>query len=266
MGIQGLLSYCLEHRAECAVFENLVDVSARNRGIEILVDFYSFEHHLLSNFWKSLGSCSRNPYLRFLGGEYGAFDSYVSKLVSDLKALDIHLVMFIDGAKGSSKVVREQKFETWKYRHTQDLRTLHDLLDVVRGGKRIEDLAETQWVRPVLLEIQVLQTLKECGCEVVQISCGEADYVLARNLKKRPKAYAILSNDSDYCIFEDCKFIPLELFDVNKDLNLGAIDQWLPEKPIRLMCGILTADVIAGHFEVHSKDFQFCLMFSKCWR
>ena len=252
MGIQGLLSYCLENRAECAIYENLLEVSARNGGIEILVDFYSFEHHLLSNFLKSLSSCSKNPYLRLLGGEYGAFHSYVSKLVSDLKAANIQLVLFMDGAKGSSKIVTEQKFDTWKYRHAQDLSTVRELIDVARGCKPMSDLPESHWVRPVLLEIQFIETLKECGCEVVTISCGEADYVLARNLKKRPKAYAILSNDSDFCIFEDCKFIPIELLDVNKDLSLGSAEHWLPETPTRLMCGVLSSYSIANHFEVRA--------------
>ena len=43
---------------------------------------------------------SKNEYLRILGGEYSALDLYIRKLITDLRSLDISLVMFIDGAKG----------------------------------------------------------------------------------------------------------------------------------------------------------------------
>ena len=250
MGVFGLLSHCLEHRIECAEYADLVEIAAQRDGIELLVDFYAFEHYVLKNFWKSLGHCSNNPYLRILGGNYGALDAFVSKLVKDLKALNIHLVMFVDGAKGSSRVVAEQKMDTWKYRHKRDLQKLRDILEVAYGNKKIQDLPDDTWVRPVLLEVQMFETLKACECEVVSLSSGEADYVIARTLRDRPKAYAILSNDSDFCIFQNCRFIPYELFDANEDLQLGSTLQWLPDKPIRLMCGSLTPSSVAGLFQV----------------
>ncbi len=93
MGIRGLLSYVLERREEVADTCDLVSVlsflfhtlafpclqvcliswvgfvhseiffafqveEARCRGgIELLVDFYCFEHLLLNKFWKSLSGC-----------------------------------------------------------------------------------------------------------------------------------------------------------------------------------------------------------------
>ena len=115
MGIQGLLSYCLDHREQCVEYTDLIDQARRQDGIEVLCDFYSFEHLLLRNFWKSVEGVSGNQFIRLLGGEYRSLDAYVSKLVSDLRDLGIKLVMFVDGAKGSSKLVTEQKLETWKY-------------------------------------------------------------------------------------------------------------------------------------------------------
>ena len=58
MGIRGLLSYCLEHRQECVETVDLVEVAQQRQGIELLVDFYSFEHLLVRKFWKSLSGGS----------------------------------------------------------------------------------------------------------------------------------------------------------------------------------------------------------------
>ena len=248
MGVHGLLSECLSRRNECTEIVDLVDVARQKGGIEILVDFYCFQQLLIANFWKSLAGLSKNDFLRISGGEYGSLDVYLTKLIKDLKALDIHLVMFVDGAKGSSKIGTQQKLSTWKYRHHNDLKKLRAILEVCEGRTKITDLSPSNNVRPVLLEVQVFETLKKCNCEVVQCSAGEADFVIVRNLRARPKAYAVLSNDSDFCMFEDCRFIPNELFDMKNDLGLG--EPQLPEQPIRLQCGILISDKVANMFGV----------------
>ena len=193
MGVFNLMHYVLDHRETCTEFVDLIEVSSQKGGLEILVDYYSFQQMLIANFWKSLSWCSGNHYLKLLGGEYGAIDAFVSKLVSDLKSLNIDLVMFVDGSKGSSRIGTQQKLDTWKQRHMNDMKKLADLIDVIGGNKNIHDLSQESGVRPVLLEVQIFATLKNCGVEVIQLSSGEADFVLAQNLKARPKAYAIYS-------------------------------------------------------------------------
>ena len=100
MGISGLLTHCLEHRAECVEEVNLVEVAQNRGGIEILVDFYSFEHFVVRRLWRSLTRVTQNPLIRVLGGEYELFDKAFRKLYTDLKAVGITWVIFIDGAKG----------------------------------------------------------------------------------------------------------------------------------------------------------------------
>ena len=174
----------------------------------------------------------------------------MTKIFKDLRSLDIELVMFIDGAKGSSRKGTEQKLETWKQRHYRDMTKMQDLLDVLNGTKQIEDVPDTTSVRPVCLEIQVLQSLRNCECQIVQLASGEADYVLAKNLRVRPKAYAVISNDSDFCLFENCLFIPNDMFDMKSDLQLGSDKQWLPEQPIRLVCGAIASKKVMRMLEV----------------
>ena len=239
MGIRGLLSYCLANKAQCVTQIDLVEEARKRKGIQILVDFYSFEHLILQNFWKSLSQVANNEYIRLYGGEYGLLGAYITKLIKDLRSLDIELVMVIDASKGSSKSATQQKLETWKQRHENDIKKLETLIDVCKGRARMCDIPDSTAVRPVLLEVQLHESLRQCGVEIIQSTTGEADFILARELQQRPKALAILSNDSDFCILKNSVFIPNELFDINKDLQLGE-NQPYTEKPIRLFVGVIT--------------------------
>ena len=75
----------------------------------------------------------------------------------------------------------------------------------------------------------------------MQCYTGEADLVIAKNMG-RPKAFAVLSNDSDFCVFKDCRFVPNDLFDLENDLQLGA--PHLPEKPLRLRCAVISSEKV----------------------
>lgn len=240
MGVRNLLGHCLDHKEQCVEFVDLVQVAAsREEGIEILCDFYNVQYLLAASFWKSLSLVSENPYLQLLGGEYASLGEYISKLIDDLHSLKIKLVMFVDGAKGTSLDGFQQKLSTWESRHLQDLKKMRESLDILHQRRSMQQ-SKGDRLRPVLLEVQILESLQHCGCEVVQCTSFEADFVIARNLMNRPNAFAILSNDADFCVFDNCKFIPFELFDVNKDLGLGQ-KQRLPRKPARLEVGLISS-------------------------
>ncbi|XP_013382983.1 uncharacterized protein LOC106153553 [Lingula anatina] len=251
MGVRGLLSYCLCNQEQCVEYYDLIEEANRKGGLEILIDYYSFQQMILTNFWKSLRAVKHNPYLRLEGGEYSTLDAYLSKLVQDLQSLGIHMVFYIDGAKGSSYFSTQQKLETWKSRHYKELRTLKQLTDVCKGVMDIQALPDDVNVRPVLLEVQVLGTLKKCNCEIIQNSCGEADFVIAEGLIHRPKAFAVLSNDSDFCIMQNSRFIPNELFDLDNAIQLGQASL-LPQKPISLKVGVITTERVLQLFGFRS--------------
>ncbi|XP_076451620.1 uncharacterized protein LOC143287487 [Babylonia areolata] len=240
MGIRGLLTAIVERKEECSETVDLIQVAKERSGIELLVDFYSFEHMLVRFLWKSLATFKQNEYLRILGAEYETIDTFVGKLVKDLKSLGISLVFFIDGSKGASNLETRQKIDTWKFRFRSECLTKRDILNVCAGQGHISELSEDAIMRSVCLEIQLVKTLRNLGCEVVQSPMGEADLTLARGMKEREKAYAVLSNDSDFCVFKDCCFIPNILFDLGGDLGLGQ-PLVSSRKPQRLMCGVVSA-------------------------
>lgn len=239
MGIKGLLSVCLQQRERTTEIIDLVEEARLRNGLELLCDFYSFEHFILKKFWSGLSALRQNEYLHICGGEYGSLADYLKKFVMDLKSLDIYLVFYIDAAKGCSTEATRQKIDTWMQRHHNDIKKLNEIIDVCRGVKSISDLNEYTTSRPVLLEIEFVHVLRECNCEIIQMIAGEADLSIAKDLQRRQKAFAVLSNDSDFCIFKNCRFIPNDLFDVENDLQLGQPLE-LPEKPVRLKAGIIT--------------------------
>lgn len=258
MGVRGLLSHCLQRRDECVEEIDLVSLARNEGGIEILVDFYSFEHMVLPKFWKGLSNLRYNDYLRILGGEYGSIETFIRRFVEIFKQLKISFVFFLDATKGCSDANTQQKLDTWMKRHNKDVDSLNEVINVCRGTTDISKLEEQMFIRPVCLEVQVVETLRSCGCELIQSVTGEADFMIAKALHDREKAFAIWSNDSDFCIFSNCRFIPNELFDINNSLQLGLpID--VPMKPESLMCGIISTEKVMNIFGVcilNSQDMR----------
>ncbi|XP_052821422.1 uncharacterized protein LOC128246920 [Mya arenaria] len=251
MGVQGLLGTCLENREACTDTYDLVQVAQQQGGLELIVDFYSFEHYILSKFWKGLSQLRGNDYLRILGGEYASLHNYVTKLVNDLKSQDIHLVFYIDAGKGSSFDTLRQKFNTWANRHEEDIKKMSQILDVLWGKTEISQLSTYTNIRPVVLEDQFMAALRSCGCEIHQSPAGEADLLIIRALRDRSKAFAILSNDSDFCVFKESRLIPQELFDIENDLQLGEPRE-LPEKPLRLNVKVISTENVMAMLKLNN--------------
>jgi hypothetical protein len=89
MGVKGLMSTILRRQEECVDFMDLVEVARQKGGIEILVDYYSFQNFIIQKIWTGLSQYRSNEFLRLCGGEYGTIEEYITKFVQDLKSLDI---------------------------------------------------------------------------------------------------------------------------------------------------------------------------------
>ncbi|WAR13841.1 hypothetical protein MAR_003946, partial [Mya arenaria] len=241
MGVRGLLSTCLRNSNACSDTFDLVKEARQQNGIELIVDYSSFKHHILLKFWIGLSKLRRNDYLYILGGEYASLHNYVTKLVNDLKSRGIHLVFYIDGEKGSSIEGSEQKLDTWKKRHMEDTERLSLIFNVLQQKTDISKLPWETQINPVLLDDQFMASLRLCDCEIHQSPAGEADLPIIRALRDRPKAFAILSNDADFCVFKESRLIPDKLFDIENDLKLREPRE-LPEQPRKLIVKVISTE------------------------
>ncbi|WAR13844.1 hypothetical protein MAR_003949 [Mya arenaria] len=262
MGVLGLLSTCLEDADACTDTYDLVQVAQQPGGLELIVDFNSFKHHILLKFWKGLSKLRGNYFLRILGGEYETLHNYVTKLVNDLKSLDIHLVFYIDGEKGSSIEVLRQKFDTWKERHIKEIERMSQILNVLRQKTDIRDMSWDTNINPVLLNDQLMATLRSCDCEIHQSPVGEADLLIIRALRDSPMAFAILSNDSDFCVFKGSRLIPDDLFDIENDLQLREPRE-LPEKPRKLIVKVISTENVMDMLNEMDPGFRQAVIHSR---
>ncbi|KAK6177281.1 hypothetical protein SNE40_015410 [Patella caerulea] len=252
MGISYLLTYCLNEENGCKEEVDLVRVARERNGIEILVDYYNFLHNIRQKFAESLCENSGNEYLRLCGAEYATFDKYVCNILKNLNFANIRLRFYIDGAKGSCKEQKRRKLDTWIKRDQKDVDKLNRVLNVSCGYDHIYNLRKDDGFRPVLIELQMIESIKSCGCDIVQIPIGEADHVIAIDFVEREKAFAVLSSDSDFCIFKNCKFIPDKLFDMENDLHLDQIiNPFSTQSLPKLVCGMVTNERV-----VHSLGFS----------
>jgi hypothetical protein len=89
--------------------------------------------------WTGLSQYRSNEFLRLCGGEYGTIEEYITKFVQDLKSLDITLVFFVDGGKGTCTETTRQKLDTWINRLYQDVERLNEIMDVCRGVTSIKN-------------------------------------------------------------------------------------------------------------------------------
>ena len=250
MGVRGLIDVILEEQDVCVDVVDLVLVAQERGGIEILVDFHSFKFFIMDAFQKSISKHYNNDYLCVTGGEYKALDAYLEQFIRILRDLQISLVMLEDGGKGSSMLENREKQSTWEYRHSMRMKQIPAIFDAIRGSTRIQDIDGGVLVmcQPWRGD-QITSTLLRCQCELLTIASGDADKAIALALKERPKAYAILSNDSDLFMYPGSRTILPKLFDLENMLGLGK-PQNLPSEPKSLRCGVITSSKVASFLGV----------------
>ncbi|XP_067658821.1 uncharacterized protein [Haliotis asinina] len=258
MGVGGLWSYCKENLRSCGQIVDLVQVAKKRGGIILLVDYYSFEFLIIEKVWSIMDSTSDNPYLRHSGGEYQTLHNYVTKFTQDLKSLGIELEFVLDGAQGTSPEVLDTRTPVWKKRYTKYVKDQGRIIGMLNGEKETHGMRCS--LQPVLLTMQLLFTLKACGCTVHCVS-EEADRLIALRLQTDQRAFAVLSNDTDFCVFKGGAMIYSQMFDIYKNIKLMP-ETLLPRKPKKLMCQVVSAERVRTSlgFQNHQQMIEFSIM------
>ncbi|XP_048250170.1 uncharacterized protein LOC124111193 isoform X2 [Haliotis rufescens] len=258
MGVRGLWTYCKENLSSCAKLVDLIRVARQRHGIDILVDLCAFQVFLSSKIFEALANVTDNPYLEILGGEYGAIDAYTSKLISDLRSLGIELIFFVDGCQGSSLEVNVRKTPVWKERYEGCVEVQRNTIRMCAGDIGRDDL--THILGSHLTTLQFTSTLEACGCRVHNVP-EEADTFIAKTFETMKNAYAVLTNDTDFCIFNGCISIFNDLFDMTNSLKPepGAS---VPDKPKELICLVFKSEVIGKSlgFQHHSQLIELSII------
>ncbi|KAK0046056.1 hypothetical protein Bpfe_024517 [Biomphalaria pfeifferi] len=89
-------------------------------------------------------------------------------------------------------------------------------------------------------------------CKVVFHVSGEADVIIGKSIRSNEQAF-ILSNDTDFAIFPEINFLPIEFFDVNGQIGLG-LSSFEPKVPENIVCGMVCADDITKLFKLPNRE------------
>uniref|UniRef100_A0A2C9L3L0 Asteroid domain-containing protein n=1 Tax=Biomphalaria glabrata TaxID=6526 RepID=A0A2C9L3L0_BIOGL len=242
MGVHKLWSYVKQNKAETVAYVDLIELAkSYPEKMNILIDFYCFEHFLTEKFLASLGNVNDIDSLIYAGGEYKLMDRTLRCLILELRRVNIEPIFYLDGAKGSADISTKQKMQTWKNRYLDSQKGLKNVFFYLRGERPLTDVNLSRLTRPCLQEMQNVLTLQDLGCKMFLRVSGEADYMIAKDLMENQNAFCVLSNDTDFTIFPDSVLLPQDMFDLTLQLGQG-LSSFEPRVPENLICGIIRTE------------------------
>ncbi|KAK0061631.1 hypothetical protein Bpfe_009013 [Biomphalaria pfeifferi] len=241
MGVHNLWSYFMQNVTETVAYFDLIELAkSYPEKMNILIDFFSFEHFLVEKFLARLGKADIDSLI-YAGGEYKLMDRTLRCLILELRRVNIEPIFYLDGAKGSADISTKQKMQRWKNKYVESQKCLQNVFFYLRGERPLTDVNLSRLTRPCLQEMQHVLTLKELNCKVVSRVSGEADYMIAKDLMENQNAFCVLSNDTDFTIFPDSVLLPQDMFDISFQLGQG-LSSFEPRVPENLICGIIRTE------------------------
>ena len=79
--------------------------------------------------------------------------------------------------------------------------------------------------------------------------------MIAKHLRDDDKAYCVFSGDTDFCIFQNSKYINHDLFDLDNELGLGT-NTLEVKTPRQLRCGLISSARLAAYLQAKIKLFS----------
>ena len=144
-----------------------------------------------------------NSVETMLGG-YNGLAQKVQSFVGRMRALGIEPVVFFDG------VFRQPKQRAQLMRRQEDVKNTVRLYAELRSTKKQRSNANHSVTLPLLAKEVILEALALLHVECRQ-HIEEADGLIARYFAdNQPSVVGILSNDSDFFVFKDVVFFPID--------------------------------------------------------
>eukprot|EP00117_Sycon_ciliatum_P008010 scpid5141/ scgid5515/ Probable ATP-dependent RNA helicase spindle-E len=220
MGVRGLVTHCCSNLEVASRTVDLVEQAKKQQQegrtnssgqIVLAVDFYSFiitflcrcEHAVLEA--QSDDCPALSPYVHLLGGEPRCYDHWLQVLIETLRDINIELVFFVDGSRGSHCDEFRRKFETNKERDLEKSRAVPKIKAFCDTGAALSS-DDKPWTGMMLVRRQLLLTARRLGVHWVQC-LGEADEEIVRYAQSHREVFAIVSTDSDFLVTPDCNVI-----------------------------------------------------------
>eukprot|EP00698_Gefionella_okellyi_P018047 TRINITY_DN5379_c0_g1_i1.p1 TRINITY_DN5379_c0_g1~~TRINITY_DN5379_c0_g1_i1.p1 ORF type:complete len:2125 (+),score=588.22 TRINITY_DN5379_c0_g1_i1:192-6377(+) len=188
---------------------------AKASPVTLACDFSSF----LFDFLLQTEDSFPGIFTNLLGGEYALFDHALTAYFNQLSQHNIKLICVFDPASGTEQDF-QRKLATIRKRFESNLQAAQEIVKFCDSpSSTTGDASVLNWMVPTLARHQLLATLRRIGVDV-RFSFSEADVMLA-NLCRSGECYAVLSRDSDFCVFSGCRYIPTNFFPLCADGSVG---------------------------------------------
>jgi hypothetical protein len=165
------------------------------------------------------GACGM---LEFFGhwsllGDFSALRDNVARFVAKLAAVNVRLVVVLDGA------VPPAKFATWLSRRRKEVRDVAKLNTYMHGGDAGAKRSFV-WLPPAFSQTMLGQAFRAAGCPVVYSSV-EADKVVAR-VAAQLNARGVMGHDSDFLVLplrDDARYLDFHTLKFNKGSGAATV-------------------------------------------
>ena len=153
------------------------------------------------------------PSQRLLNGSYKKLEEYVAWWISVWKSVNVNLIFVFDASKKNDDETN-YKAETWQLRREEKNGAIDQGISFCYDKVLNPQIKDSLPLPPLALDV-FRSTLHKLG-QHVHIAYGEGDPICASLVAKK-NAYAVISSDTDFCIYSQCRYIPFSSIEMDND-------------------------------------------------
>ncbi|GFU08453.1 constitutive coactivator of peroxisome proliferator-activated receptor gamma [Nephila pilipes] len=198
MGIRGLQTYIENNCPEACKFVSIKKLAEKHKAKfhvqpVLIIDGLNWLCHM----------CGEAELEWMFGGQWLQFAKAIEICIAKFKRIGVKLLFIFDGT------VCDSKRKTWVKRR---VRTYEAMLSIFEGIKENFSEPYDSYGLPTMMDILCCFIVKELGADAFQ-SNTEADFVIAKYAAEHDEVFAILSQDTDFIIFNTKMYLSMLHFD-----------------------------------------------------
>ncbi|KAG8172310.1 hypothetical protein JTE90_007023, partial [Oedothorax gibbosus] len=200
MGVRGLQTYIERDCPDACKSVSVKEIADKHRH------FYNCDPVLVVDGMSMINRLYQNANLEWIyGGQWLQFVKVLEEFISRFKNIGVSLVFFFDGT------ISAEKRDEWVRRRVSKYETIAGIFQEIKCTLREPDRQSFQL--PTAMGTLTRFATKELGAEVVQTD-KDADEAIAEYANNHREVCGILSQDSDFIIFNTKTYLSLMHLDL----------------------------------------------------
>lgn len=236
MGVRGLQTFIENNCPEAYKFVSIKQLAENHKAkfnVEpvLVIDGLNWLCHM----------CGEAELEWMFGGQWLQFAQFIEICIAKFKSIGVKILFIFDGT------ICESKRKTWVQRRVS---TYEGKLCIFENIKESFCEPYDSFGLPTMMDILCCFMVKELGADAFQ-SNTEADFVIAKYAAEHEEVFAILSQDTDFIIFNTKTYLSMLHFDldtlctIHYDRNCFALNYLhLPVEQLPLFSCLAGNDII----------------------